>query len=178
MFASPRCGLHSLHEKYNYTRNSPAGAWGRRRRCEHWAVSLFEVAEDVLQRDDGSQTVFSACEIAGVRPDHQPNSLKPLLNPRSLLSHMSAPRARKQDFANSDLPLPLAELTSRLVRVRCAADFFEIISIFKSSTRSVRSKQHQILYKHTRQPFGIERRCLRSGSHDQRRENQDFQKMH
>ena len=54
----------------NTTRNSPAGAWGRRRRCEHWAVSLFEVVEDVLQRDDGSQTVFSACEIAGVRPDH------------------------------------------------------------------------------------------------------------
>ena len=42
----------------------------------------------------------------------------------------------------------------------------------------MRSKQLQILCKHTRQPFGIERRCLRSGSHDQRRENQNFQKMH
>ena len=56
--------------------------------------------------------------------------------------------------------------------------FFEIISIFKSSTRSMRSKQLQILCKHTRQPFGIERRCLRSASNNQRREIQNFQKMH
>ena len=54
----------------------------RRRRCEHWTVSLFEVVESVLQRDDGSQTVVLACEIAGVRPDHQLNSLKlPALTP-------------------------------------------------------------------------------------------------
>ena len=42
------------------TRNSPAGAWGRRRRCEHWAVSLFEVVESVLQKDDESQTEYLA----------------------------------------------------------------------------------------------------------------------
>ena len=85
------------------------------------------------------------------------------------------PRARKLDFAKSGLPLPLAELTSSEV---CRSRFFEIISIFKSSTWSRRSKQLQILCKHTRQPFGIERRCLRSGSHNQRRENQNFPKMH
>ena len=71
------------------------------------------------------------------------------------------------------LPLPLAELTASEV---CRSRFFEIISIFKSSTRSMRSKQLQILCKHTRQPFGIERRCLRSASNNQRREIQNFQK--
>ena len=71
--------------------------------------------------------------------------------------------------------MPLAELTASEV---CRSRFFEIISIFKSSTQSRHSKQLQILCKHTRQPFGIERRCLRSGSHDQRREIQNFQKMH
>ena len=39
-------------------------------------MSLFEVAKSVLQRDDGPQTVVIACEIAEVRPDNQPNSLK------------------------------------------------------------------------------------------------------
>ena len=85
------------------------------------------------------------------------------------------PRARKLDFAKSGLPLPLAELTSSEV---CRSRFFEIISIFKSSTWSMHSKQLQILCKHTRQPFGIERRCLRSASNNQRREIQNFQKMH
>ena len=85
------------------------------------------------------------------------------------------PRARKLDFAQSGLPLPLAELTSSEV---CRSRFFEIISIFKSSTRSMCSKQLQILCKHTRQPFGIERRCLRNVSNNQRREIQNFPKMH
>ena len=42
----------------------------------------------------------------------------------------------------------------------------------------MRSKQLQILCKYTRQPFGIERRCLRSASNNQRREIQNFPKMH
>ena len=94
---------------------------------------------------------------------------------RGVPERQQRPRARKQDFAKSDLPLPLAELTSSEV---CRSRFFEMISIFKSSTQSMHSKQLQILCKHTRQPFGIERRCLRSASNNQRREIQKFPKMH
>ena len=77
----------------NVTRNSTAGAWGRRRRCEHWAVSLFEVVEDVLQRDDGSQTVFLHAKLLefdlAISSTHSNY-------PRSLLSPVAAltPSAR------------------------------------------------------------------------------------
>ena len=40
----------------------------------------------------------------------------------------------------------------------------------------MRSKTCRILCKHIRQPFGIERRCLRSASNNQRREIQRFSK--